>query len=619
MIADLSAHELWPSPLADAALSEFRIRLSQRVVDERAPDHVLKPRQAVLDLKHQIKPAWDSGQIETFLGLAVSLDDAGGLNDAYRRRLGLALLWEGLFDRAALVYASLKEDDHHRWREQALALAGAGRLDAAAEAITRSLARLAEAPPEANVGAAVEALSRVAGPLEKASGWEEARWRILKRIQGGRRDAAAGLLKSWFGVLNGVIAEAIAVCREDSAGGAGAADWPRARQRALAWMLLGRPDQAADPLAEAAASAPELSPAGAEDALSMATIAAAAQPAEIQVELLDAAARLAHPGAARQALQVAMSVVDGADWRQAAWPDGDLGQPALALIATACARSARLEAAVAMFAALARAEPDQDGPRRELAACQSMETLARLRPRPTARRGPRRTFDLFPYNGELELLKIKLHEMAPWVDHFVLVESAFTYAGEPKPLHFDAQKQALQEFLPKLTCVVVDHFPKHAATSQARAFRQRDEAIRGLEGLWGPDDLVLLTDVDEVVDGRALKGFKGEVAPLRMHTFRHLLNYRLAVSGAEQLGAASVWRAVFLEHYGPSLARSVLAGSLAAGRIENAGWRFTGLGDAPAAARLKAGERDPGWKVCDPQLLPAYIREHWDELKPLLL
>ena len=279
-----------------------------------------------------------------------------------------------------------------------------------------------------------------------------------------------------------------------------------------------------------------------------------------------------------------------------------------------------------------------------MAACQSLDTLGRLKPRPGKRRGARQVFDLFPYNGELEVLKIKLHEMAPWVDRFVLVEAASTFTGHPKPLYFEAHRDALAEFLPKIEHVVIDRFPKHAAAAWAREFFQRDEAIKALDGLWAADDLVLLTDADEVIDQRALEGFKDDVAPLRMHTFRYFLNHRLDASGALQAGNASVWRAALLEHYGPSLARTVLAGSLAASRIENAGWHFTSIGGASEVtrklwsyshqendrpdsrdhldyllARLQAGEREAGWDICDPGLLPAYVRKNWNALGSLLL
>lgn len=314
-----------------------------------------------------------------------------------------------------------------------------------------------------------------------------------------------------------------------------------------------------------------------------------------------------------------MSVVAGADWRQAAWPDGDPGQLTLDLIATACSRSGRQEAAVAMFAALIRVNQGEAGLRRELAACQSLETIRRLEPQPGPRRVPGKVFDLFPYGGEIELLKIKLNEMAPWVDRFVLVESATDLAGQPKPLHFEAQREALQDFLPKIAHVVVQRFPNHATAPAAREFRLRDEAVTALGGLWGANDLVLLTDVGEVVDRRALDGFKGDAAQLKMQTLGRFLNHRLAVAAPDQLGDACVFRAALMEHYAPGLARTVLAGALGEYRILDAGWRFTDIGAAPEAERIRASGPEAGWTVCGPDQLPAYVGENWNSLKALLL
>ncbi|HEY5412904.1 MAG TPA: hypothetical protein VIJ94_19480, partial [Caulobacteraceae bacterium] len=54
--------------------------------------------------------------------------------------------------------------------------------------------------------------------------------------------------------------------------------------------------------------------------------------------------------------------------------------------------------------------------------------------------GPRRIFNLMPFNDEIPLLKIHLAEMAGWVDLFVIVESEVTFTGQPKPLHFERHK-----------------------------------------------------------------------------------------------------------------------------------------------------------------------------------
>ena len=50
-------------------------------------------------------------------------------------------------------------------------------------------------------------------------------------------------------------------------------------------------------------------------------------------------------------------------------------------------------------------------------------------------------YDCFTFFNEFDILEIRLHEMNPWVDRFVLVESAETFSGNPKPLWFEENKQ----------------------------------------------------------------------------------------------------------------------------------------------------------------------------------
>ena len=45
-------------------------------------------------------------------------------------------------------------------------------------------------------------------------------------------------------------------------------------------------------------------------------------------------------------------------------------------------------------------------------------------------------YDCFTAFNELELLEIRLHELSPVVDRFVLVEATRTHSNLPKPLYF---------------------------------------------------------------------------------------------------------------------------------------------------------------------------------------
>ena len=127
-------------------------------------------------------------------------------------------------------------------------------------------------------------------------------------------------------------------------------------------------------------------------------------------------------------------------------------------------------------------------------------------------------FDCFTFFNELDILEIRLNEMAPMVDRFVLVEARKTFQGADKPLYFDQNKARFTPFLDKIEHVIVD-FPedlglyrKAASQAWAREYYQRDQIAQGLKSA-KPDDLVIMSDVDEIIRGttlqQALKAFEG--------------------------------------------------------------------------------------------------------------
>lgn len=105
-------------------------------------------------------------------------------------------------------------------------------------------------------------------------------------------------------------------------------------------------------------------------------------------------------------------------------------------------------------------------------------------------------YDTFPFFNELELLEVRLHELDPVVDRFVLAEATRTHSNKPKPLHFQENRSRFERFLPKITHVIVDDMPD---TSDAWSLErhQRSAVGRGL-GQCRPDDLILHSDVDEI-------------------------------------------------------------------------------------------------------------------------
>lgn len=251
-------------------------------------------------------------------------------------------------------------------------------------------------------------------------------------------------------------------------------------------------------------------------------------------------------------------------------------------------------------------------------------------------------FDVFRYNGEDMMLEMRLSEMADWVDTFVIVESPITFTHRQKPLHFQESREAFARYRDKIVYVVVDDFPDFLSAPWAVEFWQRDCAIRALSGLCSPNDIILLSDVDEIVRRSAVQAFSGDLAGLMMDTFFLFLNRRRVRS--EKSGATgAICRANLLAKHGMSYMRYGLARAPDAPRIRDAGWHFTSVatpqelgekiksyshrehGGTHDAAyfekkRVKAqANASPRWERCSLDELPRYIRDNADRLGDLLM
>lgn len=116
--------------------------------------------------------------------------------------------------------------------------------------------------------------------------------------------------------------------------------------------------------------------------------------------------------------------------------------------------------------------------------------------------------DCFPFFNELDLLKIRLHELDPWVDRFVLIESSETSTGNKKPLYFVKNMEMFSEFLPKIT--FLESPPtENPKSAWDREKNQRDFIMWGLKGCSG-NDLILIGDLDEIPRGRDFESLCGK-------------------------------------------------------------------------------------------------------------
>lgn len=142
----------------------------------------------------------------------------------------------------------------------------------------------------------------------------------------------------------------------------------------------------------------------------------------------------------------------------------------------------------------------------------------------------RRIFDCFIFYNELDILDIRLNTLDPLVDYFVLVESTHTFTGQPKELIYAKNNRRFKKFHDKIIHVVVDDMPRQAETTFVREAHQRSAIGRGLVEA-GPDDLVLVSDVDEIPKPEllqdALKTASGKITYFEGVYYHFRLNWRL--------------------------------------------------------------------------------------------
>ncbi len=283
-----------------------------------------------------------------------------------------------------------------------------------------------------------------------------------------------------------------------------------------------------------------------------------------------------------------------------------------ACLAEACAAAHSWPAAIRRFNYAGKKWRELPDSLCELARCVGRDLLDGAGIGLLAPGGARRIIDLFPYNGEAAMLQMRLRETGDWIDGFVLVEADETFPGRPKPLHFrNDPTAAAGPYADRITPVVVPKPPGHIDYTWAREFFQKDCSVLGLEGLCAPDDLVILSDVDEILARAAFEGFQGDVASGALRTFRMFLNCEL-ISSPTPL-KATVTRARQAAAHGWNYLRLGAIRFRRREHLPNAGWHFSSIGNAEWLAYKMQCTAHQEWAYMDKSFferkLPKFRRD----------
>jgi len=123
--------------------------------------------------------------------------------------------------------------------------------------------------------------------------------------------------------------------------------------------------------------------------------------------------------------------------------------------------------------------------------------------------------DAFIFYNELDLLELRFKELNDIVDFFILVEATHTFTGKDKPLVFSENRERFKEYLGKVIHVVVEDMPNTSVAWDNEVF-QRNAIDRGVSTImFGPLDLIMVTDCDEIPDSDRLREIKNGTLKVR--------------------------------------------------------------------------------------------------------
>ena len=136
-------------------------------------------------------------------------------------------------------------------------------------------------------------------------------------------------------------------------------------------------------------------------------------------------------------------------------------------------------------------------------------------------------YDCFTFYDELMLLEIRLKELSPVVDKFVLVEATHTHSGRPKRLYYNEVKdsEVFAPFRDKIEHIVFEMVPKPDRWANENA--HRNAIAFGLSNA-KPDDIIIVSDLDEIVNRKTVPFMEQAFGPTRlvMKFFYYYFNCR---------------------------------------------------------------------------------------------
>lgn len=247
--------------------------------------------------------------------------------------------------------------------------------------------------------------------------------------------------------------------------------------------------------------------------------------------------------------------------------------------------------------------------------------------------------DCFTFNGEFEMLEIRLQILSQYVDKFIIIEATKTFSGIPKPLYYQQNSDLFKQWHNKIEYFIIDDYSNEEVLEMGRKssnvtfehecwlneFYQKEMIQRALENL-NEEDIVFVSDVDEIWNPDILPMVQGDYVykPKQDLTYIYYLNQRTSENWTYFTGTIVTKykniKNVCLNHLRTHSKNTYTF-------IDNGGWHFNALGGMekkidsfkhPIYTQGYMKTREKGARIDDTEL-PAYLLENKDKYKHLFI
>ena len=196
-------------------------------------------------------------------------------------------------------------------------------------------------------------------------------------------------------------------------------------------------------------------------------------------------------------------------------------------------------------------------------------------------------YDCFTFFNEFDLLELRLRELYDHVDYFVVVEGNRTFQNQEKPFYYDSMKYRYAQWQDKIIRVRLMDMPEDT-DPWGRERHQRDGILQGLSADTEDNDIVMISDVDEIPRVETIQKLRSSIQSIwgfRMPLFNFKFNYMMCTQDYYSVWSGAIRRSLLNSPEDFRRMRHVLNqcpynfGDDNVQIIEHAGWHFTYLGN----------------------------------------